>query len=103
MNAIIRDYDSRQNELAYIQNKYGEWTNLIDRDARHVFPSGFKCYEIKCAIGFNHYGKREKMINPNMTDKCDVCGECESWVHILTCVGSRQRNAAFIGTLTEKL
>lgn len=56
---------------------------MINRDARHVFGSIMDIIRLKCVAGYNHYGQWDKLLNKNVSDRCDACDQLETWAHIL--------------------
>ena len=103
MNTLLKEEDSKFYTYNYISKKFPQYANMIDIDARSVFGSGLKPHEIKCAAGFNHYVCRDHLINPLITDKCDLCGLTEDLVHILTCRANYQENIKFLTDLKSHL
>ena len=74
---IIDTIDSERNQLL---DKQPQYHDVIDSEARNVFPQGFTATALKCASGFNIHGTRYYAINENVTDSsCPRCSDTEDW------------------------
>ena len=103
INIIIKKQDSKLREQEYLSIKYLEAISAIYINARNIFTQGLSIKAIKCIYGYNHHGKRDKIINVNITDKCDVCQKIETWDNIILCPCTRLTNQRFIKKLEVQL
>ena len=103
INILLKEEDSREHTFQYLQQKFPQLVYLIDIEARSVFAKGLEIHELKCVTGFNHHGSRENIINPIVMEKCDFCGEKETWCHILTCRANCHEHKNFIKNLETQL
>jgi len=62
---LIHIIDSNKMAKKVCKNKFKEYNEQIDLDARRQFHSATRS-AVKCMIGFNHYGERHKIINRNL-------------------------------------
>ena len=54
-------------------------------EARNYFCKGAGAGTIKCALGFNHHGVRNKKINSDQCiDKCLQYNEIEDWKYVIS-------------------
>lgn len=58
---------------------------------------------MKCVTGFNQYAMRDKLINKNVSDRCDMCGATETWIHVIKCPCLAEQVTSFMDTMTEKI
>ena len=78
--------DSIQSETEYAETKLGKKVKLADIDARNCFTKGIQKSTIKYIIGYNPYGKRQKIINKGLcSNKCPRCIDVKYWEHFITC------------------
>lgn len=103
INSLIAKIDSRKHEYQYIKSKYSPYHLLVDLEARAIASAVLSTSELKCIAGFNQHAVRDKILNRFKSDKCDVCGSCESWSNIVTFRANARNNTKFIKTLTEEL
>ena len=76
INKIIRIIDAKAEEQEYAKQKLGYRHDMIDIEARNAFKVGrVTTVMIKCIYGYNHFGKRDAMINKNMVDS--TCPRCD--------------------------
>ena len=101
---IIRVINLIQSKIEYAKTKLGKKVKLIDIKAWNCFAEGISNSMIKCIIGYNPYGKRQKMINKRLySNKCLRCVEIECWEHIITCKVIDGLKIKFIKRLYLKL
>ena len=62
----------------YVTHKFGKNCDIVDEKEIRIFSGGGTGAQIKCSLGVNPHGVREKIINKNKTDKCPVCGTTEN-------------------------
>jgi hypothetical protein len=71
IRVLIREIDTKENEKLYAESKCPEYSSWLDIEARNVFHEGVGAGTLKCVVGFNYYGIRDKAINGRLTDdKC---------------------------------
>ena len=82
---IIKIKDSIKIEVDYTIIKFGEKIALIDLEVRNIFNTILiLMLMIKCMNSFNHYGKRDILINQQrVTNKYPRCNEPETWEYIV--------------------
>ena len=75
----IRIIDAKNKEYQYIKDKYSNFHELIDYEARNYFLAGSTTISmLKCAYSFNHYATRDKIINYGMiVEECPQCSHHE--------------------------
>ena len=59
MREAIRIMDAIESENGYLCEKSAENYELLDKEARNVFPNGLPAATLKCSSGLNMHGKRE--------------------------------------------
>ena len=76
INEIMWIIDTEYSENEYVKKKHGYKYDFIDKKARNTFKVGRVIISmIKYVYGYNHYGKRDKMINDYMVET--ICPRCE--------------------------
>jgi len=75
ISVLIWETDAKENEKLYAKSKYPEYLSWLDIEVRNVFHEGVGAGTLKCVVGFNHYGIRDKAINRGLTD--DKCLQCQ--------------------------
>ena len=55
--------NAMESENGYLRENIFENYELIDKEARNVFPNGLSASGFKCSSGLNMRGKREYQIN----------------------------------------
>ena len=101
-NALIKETDSRNFEKEYPERKFHPNHLLIDTDARRI-DTLMTTTELKCVAGFNQHGSRDKLINPNKSDLCNLCRQIENWAHIVTCPCNKEQNKSFMESLRQEI
>ena len=74
INVLIREVDTRKSELEAIKEKVKDKYEWIDMDARNCFHEGVGVGTLKCVVGYNHYGRRNQIVNKELVgSKCPRC------------------------------
>ena len=76
----------------YVKDKFKDEYVLLDVEARNVFCGGVTTSQMKCSVGYNPHGMREKIINENKSSECPLCGLEENWSHIVQCPCRKAKN-----------
>ena len=74
---IVRTTDSMKDFKEHAHQKFGENYDLVDVKVRRVLNGGGTLAQIKCALGINPCGAREKIMSKSKSDKCPVYGNIE--------------------------
>ena len=82
---LVRAVDSSTALQEHVTHKFGQNGDLVDTEARMVFSGGGTAAQIKCSLGLNPHGKREKIMNKNKNDLCPACESKEDWSHVIKC------------------
>ena len=84
MKEIIRNKDTKRVEYGYTYKKFSANTELINLEARNVFPNKATLSLLKCSIKFNHYAMRDIIINEKLQDDSYLrYNKKENWVHVI--------------------
>ena len=71
INVLMRELDAKKNEQEAIKEKVSknhEWVNVF---TRNYFHGGVGVGTLKCVVGYNYHGKRNRLVNKGLTnDKC---------------------------------
>ena len=102
VHAFIRTMDEQQHGKKMIENKFKEYAPFIDYEARGVFKRATPSI-LKCCYGFNHHGKRDKMLNRYSSDRCISCGALEDWLHVLRCPSTIKLRDKWLHTIKKEL
>ena len=86
VNVLIREVNAKVHELEGIKEKVKDKHNWIDREARNCFHGGVGAGMLKYAMGFNHYSKRNAIVNKGLVgSKCPRCERDGDWEHVVLC------------------
>ena len=102
VNKYIREMDAKTAIIDDINNKFKEYAQYVDVDARYSFPYTTRSM-LKCTYGFNQHGARDRMINGYKADVCIRCGQVENWIHVIRCPELSKERDEFINTLNKKV
>ena len=81
---LIREVDAKKSELEAIKEKVKEKHEWVDRDARNCFHRGVGAGTLKCIMGYNYHGRRNKLVNKELTgSKCPRCKYKEDQEHVI--------------------
>ena len=94
--------DEQQHGMEMIENKFREYALFIDYEARGVFKRATPSI-LKCCYGFNHHGKRDKMLNRYSSDRCISCRALEDWLHVLRCPSTIKLRDKWLHTIKKQL
>ena len=73
-------------------------------DTRNCFKGGVGAGIIKCVSGFNHYRKRNLIINKNLCCKeCPRCGLKEDREHVVLCNRINEIKNKLINNIKEEI
>jgi hypothetical protein len=104
INVLIREVDAIKHERNIVEEKFGEFADWIDLDARNCFPGGAGVGTIKSATGYNHHGVRNKMVNAGLvSDRCPRCDDIEDWQHVVLCNSINHMKEAYLIDLEASL
>ena len=96
--------DAQKEELEYLETKFPNQIQFIDREARHVFHKGSSSSVLKCAYGINHYATRDVIINEDVYNYyCSRCSQVETWEHVIKCTTVTELKNKCIEQLKKKL
>ena len=101
---IIQKIDSINNAIEAVMQLFGENYTLINLELRNIFKAGATRSTLKYVIGYNHYGKRYKIINFNIIcSKCPRCDKEEIQEYVTQCESQIEHNETFLCILDIKL
>lgn len=100
---LVRTVDSTTALEEYVIHKFGQNGDLVDTEARMVFSGGGTAAQIKCSLGLNPCGKREKIMNKNKNDLCPACGSIEDWSHVIKYPRLKEKNTKLVERLNTEL
>ena len=79
ISILMRKVDAKKWERDYAASKFPEYYKWLDLEAQNTFHEGVGAGILKCLMGYNYYGSRDKKINNNlMDDKCPRCQQRET-------------------------
>ena len=71
---------------------------------RNCFHEGVGIRTLKCIVGYNHYRRRNKIVNNGLVEnKCSRCKREEDWEHVILCQGIAEIKDQCATELNEKL
>ena len=90
--------------MSIVEEKFGEYSEWIDLEARNCFTGGVGVGTIKSAAGFNHYSVRNKLINAGLVgNRCPRCNEIEDWSHVVQCSSIDHLKEAYLIDMKQAL
>ena len=69
ISVLMREADEKKIEYECAKNKFPEYYEQINAEARNMFQKGVRAGTLKCIAGCNHCGCKDKILNNNLTDK----------------------------------
>jgi len=104
INMLIREIDASKNEEEAIKEKIAEKHEWIDKEVRNCFHGGVGNGTLKCVVGYNHHGRRNKAINNGLvSSKCPRCRSEENWEHVFLCSGISDLRNEYVNDMKTKL
>ena len=104
INVLIREIDAIKNERDAIKEKVHEKHEWVDICARNCFHGGVGVGTLKSVVGYNHYGKRDRLVNNGLADdKCPRCGRVEDWKHVILCESIDDMKSKYVKELKSKM
>ena len=68
ISVLMRKIDTKKREREYVASKFPEYHEQLNLEARNTFHERVRARTLKCVMGYNHYGCRDKKINNNLID-----------------------------------
>ena len=104
ISETVRIIDAKKAEYDYVLSRLGSKIEYVDLEAKNFFYEGVSSFKLKCITGFNHYRRRNKIINDELTkNECPRCSCTEDWHHVIQCLELRTEKRTFIIKLYNKL
>ena len=104
IHVLIRKLDAKEHKKIAMKDAVKEHWKWIDNNVQNCFYGGVSAGMLKCMLGYNHYGKRNCMINKGLISiLCSRCNEQEDWEHVIQCNGINDIKDEFIKQLEDKL
>lgn len=104
INVLVRELDAKKNKLEAIKEKVKEKHEWVDINVRNCFRGGVGVGTLKCIVGYNHHGKRNKLVNKGLTeDKCPRCEQIEDWEHVILCQSITGMKDEYLNELKSKM
>ena len=86
INVLIQEIDTIKHEKNIVEEKFGEFAEWIDLEAKNSFPGGAGIGTIKSAAGCNHHSTRNSVVNDGLVcNRYPQCNEIEDWQYVALC------------------
>ena len=95
--------DSPNELLTYINGKFGENGDLVNKNTRYLCDRGATKSQINCSIGYNPHWERENIIDENKPAGYPRCGEKETWINIVIYPLLRIENENFMRNMSLEI